>query len=118
MSFQGLCKWYNVEYGHGGEEMVDDVVVGDSIAMLSQSSIDESIWIMLIDTLPIWSKKHFIYVWGQHWFEGDYVIQMLLYEKSHPSSRSYHLLEDSPLAFVYFHLIVASNFSMPPRVNA
>jgi hypothetical protein len=46
-----------VEYGHGGEEMVDDVVIGDNIAMLCQSSIDESIWIMLIDNLPIWSKN-------------------------------------------------------------
>jgi hypothetical protein len=43
-----------VEYRHGGEEMVDDVVVGDNIAILCQSSIDESIWIMLIDTLPIY----------------------------------------------------------------
>jgi hypothetical protein len=45
--------------------MVDDVVVGDNIAILCQSSIDESIWIMLIDTLPIYGQEHFIDVWGQ-----------------------------------------------------
>jgi hypothetical protein len=46
-----------MEYGSGGEEMVDDVVAGDNITMLCQSSINESFWIMPIDTLPIWSKS-------------------------------------------------------------
>jgi len=46
-----------VEYGSGGEEMVDDVVADDNIAMLCQSSINESFWIMLVDTLPIWSRS-------------------------------------------------------------
>jgi len=41
-----------MEYGHGGEEMVDDVIVGYNVAMLCQSSIDESFWIMLIELYP------------------------------------------------------------------
>jgi hypothetical protein len=46
-----------VEYGNGGEEMVDDVVVGDNIIVLCQNFINESFWIMLVDTLPIWSRN-------------------------------------------------------------
>jgi len=46
-----------VEYGSGGEEMVDDVVADYNIAMLCQSSINESFWIMPIDILPIWSRS-------------------------------------------------------------
>ncbi len=64
-------------------------------------------------------KENFIDVWGQQWFEGDYFIQGLWYEKSRSSSRSYlEVLEDSPPTFVYSHLIVASKFFMPPRVKA
>jgi hypothetical protein len=33
--------------------MADDVVVGDNIIVLCQSFINESFWIMLVDTLPI-----------------------------------------------------------------
>jgi hypothetical protein len=38
-----------VEFGNGGEEMVEDVLVGDNIVVFCQSSIDESFWIMLVD---------------------------------------------------------------------
>jgi hypothetical protein len=107
-----------MEYGSGREEMADDVVVGDNIAMLCQSSTsDENFWIMLVDTTIHMVKKHFIDVWGQKWFQGDYVIWGLWYEKSRVSSKSYYLLENSLPAFVYSHLIMASKFPMPPTMH-
>jgi hypothetical protein len=69
---------------------------------------------MLVDILVHLIKGHFIDVWGQQWFEGNYIIRGLWYKRSRSNSRSYYLLEDSPLAFVYSHLIVASKFFMPP----
>ncbi len=54
-----------VEYGSGGEEMADDVVVGDNIAVLCQISTYEIFWIMLIDIPIHMVKEHFIDVWGQ-----------------------------------------------------
>jgi hypothetical protein len=51
-----------VEYGNGGEEMVDDVVVGDNITMLCQSSSNENFWIMFVDTPIHMVKEHFTYV--------------------------------------------------------
>jgi hypothetical protein len=49
-----IQKW---NMGTGGEEMTDDVVVGDNVAMLCQSFINESFWIILIDILSICSRK-------------------------------------------------------------
>jgi hypothetical protein len=46
-----------VEYGSRGEEMAHEVVVGDNVAVLCQSFIDENFWIILIDILPICSKN-------------------------------------------------------------
>jgi hypothetical protein len=54
-----------VEYGSGGEEMADDVVMGDNITMLCQNSIDESFWIMLVDTHVHMVKEHFTDAWQQ-----------------------------------------------------
>jgi hypothetical protein len=69
---------------------------------------------MLVDILVHLIKEHFIDVWGQQWFEGNYIIRRLWYERSHPSSKSYYILEDSPPTFMYFHMIMVSKFSMPP----
>jgi len=72
---------------------------------------------MLIDTLVTKVNEHFVDAWGQEWFQGNYIIHGLWYERLCPSSRSYYLLEDSPPTFVYFHLAVASKFSMPPTMH-
>jgi hypothetical protein len=54
-----------VEYGSGGEEMANDVVVGDNIVVLCQISTYEFFWIMPIDIPIHMVKEHFIDVWGQ-----------------------------------------------------
>lgn len=56
--------------------------------------------------------------WGQDWVLGDWVIRGVWYERLWPGSRSYILLKDSPLAFVYSHLIIASKFKMPPTTHS
>ncbi len=61
--------------GGRGEEMANEVIVGDNIAMLN--FVDEGFWIMLVDTPIHMVKEHFIDGWGQEWFEGDYVLQGL-----------------------------------------
>lgn len=62
-------------------------------------------------------KEHFIDEWGQEGFEGDYVLWGLWYERLHQNNKSYYLLEDSPLAYVYSHLVVPSNFVLPPTTH-
>jgi hypothetical protein len=59
-------------------------------------------------------QDHFTNGWGQEWLLGDWVIQGIWYEKLRSRSRSYFLLENSPCAFVYSHLIIVSKFRMPP----
>jgi hypothetical protein len=54
-----------VEHGSGGEEMANDVVMGDNIVVLCQISTYEFFWIMPIDIPIHMVKEHFIDVWGQ-----------------------------------------------------
>jgi len=68
---------------------------------------------MLVDKPLHMVTQHFKDAWGQEWFEGDYVIRDLWYEKLRQGNRSYYFLEDSPPTFVYSHLIVASKFPTP-----
>lgn len=82
-----------MEFGLGGEEMAHDLVVGDNIIVMCQTSRDESFWIMLIDQPMCMVIEHFMDTWGQEWFEGDYVIHGLWYETLCLGSRSYYLLE-------------------------
>jgi hypothetical protein len=46
-----------IAYGNGGEEMVDEVIVGDNITMLN--SANKGFWIMLVETLVHMVKETF-----------------------------------------------------------
>ncbi len=85
--------------------MVNEVVVGNNIDMLS--STNKGFWIMLVDTPIHMVKEHFTNGWGQEWFEGDYVLQGLWHERLCPHIKSYYLLEEFPHAYVYSHLVVS-----------
>ncbi len=101
--------------GNGGEGMADEVVMGDNIVVMNSSN--EGFWIMLVSTLIHMVKEHFMDQWEQIWFEGDYVLHGLRYEKICPGNKFYYLLEDSPPMYVYSHLVVASKFLLPPTTH-
>jgi hypothetical protein len=48
-----------MEFGNGEEEMAEDVLVGDNIAVLCQSFVDESFWIMLVNKPLYMVTQHF-----------------------------------------------------------
>jgi hypothetical protein len=106
-----------VEFGSGGEEMVEDVCVGDNTVVMCHSSLNESVWVMLIDKPLTMVKEHLIDAWGQEWFQGNYIICGLWYKRLHLGNKSYYLLEDSPPTWVYSHLIMASKFPMSPTMH-
>jgi hypothetical protein len=51
-----------IAYGNGGEEMANEVVMGDNIVVMS--FVDEGFWIMLVCTLVHMVKEHFMDEWG------------------------------------------------------
>jgi hypothetical protein len=55
--------------------------------------------------------------WGQDWLPRKKFIQGVWYETLQLGNRSYILLKNSTLAFVFFHLIVASKFKMLPNAH-
>jgi hypothetical protein len=66
-----------------------------------------------VTKVSIWYKQGFQNGWGQDWLPWNWVIQSVWYERLRlGNSRSYILLEDSALAFVFSHLIIASKFRM------
>ncbi len=44
----------------GGEEMAHDLVVGDNIVVMCQTSTNERFWIMLVDQLMHMVIEHFV----------------------------------------------------------
>jgi hypothetical protein len=51
-----------IVYGSGGEEMANEVVVGDNIVVMI--SANEGFWIILVSTLVHMVKVHFTNEWG------------------------------------------------------
>jgi hypothetical protein len=49
-----------VEFGSGGEEMVEVVCVGDNIVVMCPSSPNESLWVRLVDTPLTMVIKHLV----------------------------------------------------------
>lgn len=106
-----------IEYGDGGQEMADDVCVGDNVAIKCETHGEEEFWILLIDQSAHILDEDVVDGWNQSYFIGDSVVRGFYYEKLRPGSRTYYLLEDHPPAYAYSHLIVASKFNMPPTVH-
>jgi hypothetical protein len=107
-----------VDFCSGGKEMVEDVCVGDNIVVMCHNFPNESLWVMFVDTPLTMVKEHLVDAWGQEWFQGNYIICGLWYKRLHLGNKSYYLLKDSPLTWVYFHLIMASKFPMSPIIHA
>jgi len=63
-----------IEFGSGGKEMVEDVQLGDNIAIRCQTSTFEDYWILLYDKGQHMIQDHFIDGWGQECFPSDWVI--------------------------------------------
>jgi hypothetical protein len=64
-----------IEYGAGGEDMADAVVVGDNIAIKCESSSDdENFWILIVDKPLHMVQTTFKDGWEQEWMPGDYVV--------------------------------------------
>lgn len=72
-----------MEFGSGGEEIAEDVLMGDNIAILCQNYAYENLQILLVDKPLHMMTWHFKDDWGQEWFEGDYVICGLWYKRLH-----------------------------------
>ena len=106
-----------IEYGDGGQEMADDVCVGDNVAIKCETHGEEEFWILLIDQSAHILDEDVVDGWNQSYFIGGFVVRGFYYEKLRPGSRTYYLLEDHPPAYAYSHLIVVSKFNMPPIVH-
>jgi hypothetical protein len=54
---------------------------------------------------------------SEKWTKGDIVVRGFWYWQLQPRSHSYTPCDDKVVAFVFFHLILASKFSMPPTLH-
>ncbi len=63
-----------IEFGSRGEEMVENVQLGDNVAIRCQTSTYEEYWILLYDKGLHMIQYHFIDGWGQEWLPSDWVI--------------------------------------------
>lgn len=89
-----------IEYGDGGQKMVDNICIGDDVAITCESHEKEDFRILLIDKCDYIQDG-----WKHNYFVGDYVVRGLYYERLCPGSRTYYLLDDHPPAYAYSHLV-------------
>jgi hypothetical protein len=64
-----------IEFGSGGEEMIEGVQLGDNVVVKCQTSTSKDYWILLCDKGLHMIQDYFTYGWGQEWLLGDCVIQ-------------------------------------------
>jgi hypothetical protein len=108
-----------VEFGSGGEEMLEVLFAGDNIAVLCESvDTNEDFWLITVDMPAHTVVNTFIDGWNQTFYEGESVVRGKYYERVKEGSRSYYLFEDAPRVYQYSHLVVASKFAMPPTTHS
>jgi hypothetical protein len=53
-----------VEFETGREEMANDLVVGDNVVVCENSTLDESLWLLVCDKHVHYLKESFTHEWG------------------------------------------------------
>jgi hypothetical protein len=71
--------------------MENDLVVGDNVVVVCESSTNEHLWLLLCDKPVHIVKESITDDWGQTWYEGDNVIGGLWYEQLGLRSWTYYL---------------------------
>lgn len=101
-----------------GGSIADAIKVGENVAVRVDPTSDESFWLMLIDKGVHVVDVAFTDDAGQEYLPGEMVMRGYWYEQSCPGSRTYHLRDDRPVAWVYSHLLLTGKFSMPPTLHS
>jgi hypothetical protein len=55
---------HEIEFGIGKEQMVHDLVIGDDVVVVCESSTNEHLWLLLCDKLIHTMKELFTNDWG------------------------------------------------------
>jgi len=105
------------EYGDGGKAIADNVSIGDNIVVPCESDNGEGFWLLLCDKPKHVVKDTFTDAYKNTYYEGDEVIGGCYYDLFQPRSRTYMLNDESQLAYIYSHLVCASNFALPPTTH-
>ena len=108
-----------MEFGSGGEEILEVLFVRDNIAVLYKNiDTNKDFWLIMVD-MPIHTVvSSFMDGWNQTFFEGESIVKGKYYERVREGSRSYYLFEDAPHVYQYSHSIVASKFAMLPTTHS
>jgi hypothetical protein len=97
-----------VEYGIGGELIIDVVLVWDNIAVNVNKSSNENFWFMLVDKQVHIVEESFIDACDNTYLKGKMILRGYWYDILRLGSHTYVLRNDKPLAHVYSHLVSAS----------
>ncbi len=105
---------FEIAQGADGQHMVNSICQGDNFAIVANDPFGgEQYFIILCDKPLFTCREDFQDGWGNDWEVGDLLFQNYWYHKKRKNSRIFVLLDTSPFALYYSHLVLCAKFSVP-----
>lgn len=104
---------FEIALGAYGQQLVDSIYQGDNFAIVADDpSSGEKYFLLLCDKPLFTCKETFQDGWDDDWQVGNWLLWGYQYHRK-TNSQTFVLLDASPFAFYYFHLVFCTKFAMP-----
>lgn len=100
--------------GVDGQSMAENIAQGDNFAVIaSDPEGGEKFFIIQCDKPLFTCRQDFTDGWQNKWEAGDWLLRGHWYHRKKKNSKTFVLLDTSPEAYCYSHLILCAKFPMP-----
>jgi hypothetical protein len=100
--------------GADGQHMADSICQGDNFAIVANDPFGgEQYFIILCDKPLFTCREDFQDGWGNDWEARYLLFRNYWYHEKRKNSGIFVLLDTSPFALCYFHLVLCAKFVVP-----
>ncbi len=105
---------FETAWGADGQHMVDSICEGDNFAIVVMIHlVVNNTSLFYVTSLYLHVKRISKMGGGNDWEAGDWLLRSYWYHKKRKNSQTFVLLDTSPFAFCYFHLVFYAKLAMP-----
>ncbi len=104
---------FETAWGVDGQQLVDSIYQGDIFVVVANDACNDEQYFNVLCDKPLFTcRENFQDGWGNDWEVRD-LLRGYWYHKKRKNFQTLVLLDNSPFAFCYFHLVFCTKFPMP-----
>jgi hypothetical protein len=100
--------------GDDGQHLTNSICHDDNFVIVANDPFGGEQYFFILCDKPLFTcKENFQDGWGNDWEARDWLLRSYWYHRKRKNSQTFVLLDTSPFAFCYSHLVLCTKFAMP-----